>query len=760
MLLWGIGGIGCFTPNVAAALPEGRVAEMVSPLYKGGYGTRGGVVAMAPDGERVAFMSIGAFAGAPSHAAYSGYLSRRGGSGWLTVSLLPPASIAPLLTLGAPIDFSEDLVSSLSLTILSPYGDGGGEGGASQAGIQAEFLLHSSDASDVPSGFSVACGPLETLQKQHFNPGYLGASGDLSHIVFRTDKENPLLEAANKGGEGGNELYDLMDSSGAGASCLRLVAVNDAGEEIDPYCPVLLGNEGSGIGSEFNAVAAGGREIFFTTNVVRTSAHGGECDLTRPSETHPNNPALVFARMDGQNTLLVSAPVSGLCVESAPCHSASPARAEFQGANEQGTRVFFTTVQPLVSGDVDGGTDLYMAVIGCPGGEGEACEPAARRVTGMVQVSHDGNVNEAADVQGVVAISPDGSRVYFVARGVLSEGSNVEGVAPVAGADNLYVYDTTSGGPPVFVADLCSGPRLSGVVRDGRCATTLGGGEGENDSLLWIRPESAKAQTAGAGRFLLFSSYGRLLANDTDTTADVYRYDAVTGRLDRVSGGEGGYDANGNDSMFNAELPLLVEDPSGSSGAAVYRQHEMSSRAISEDGTRVLFTSASRLSPRALDGLANVYEWHKEEGSSEGVVSMVSTGSSGLPEEEAVISPSGRDVFFQTSSGLVAQDLDGATDIYDMRLGGGFPEPPAPRQPCSSDACQGPLSSPAPLLIPGGSASQPAGENLPVPKPKARAKAKKAKHKSKSARGKQRGRKANRALRSRAGDRTRGRGGR
>ena len=59
-------------------------------------------------------------------------------------------------------------------------------------------------------------------------------------------------------------------------------------------------------------------------------------------------------------------------------------------------------------------------------------------------------------------------------------------------------------------------------------------------------------QTTGDGGFLVFTSYGQLSAGDTDTAQDVYRYDAESGALDRVSVGEDGYDANGNNDAFNA----------------------------------------------------------------------------------------------------------------------------------------------------------------------------------------------------------------
>ena len=99
-------------------------------------------------------------------------------------------------------------------------------------------------------------------------------------------------------------------------------------------------------------------------------------------------------------------------------------------------------------------------------------------------------------------------------------------------------------------------------------------------------------------------------------------------------------------------------------------------------------------------------------------MSLVSTGSAVEPVEHVLISPSGRDIFFQTVQGIVPQDTDGAPDVYDARLGGGFPPPAAERQPCASDACQGALTNPAPLLVPG-SVSQAPGGNLPAPRAKA-----------------------------------------
>jgi len=301
--------------------------------------------------------------------------------------------------------------------------------------------------------------------------------------------------------------------------------------------------------------------------------------------------------------------------------------------------------------------------------------------------------------------------VYFVARGVLGEGPNVQGQVPIRGADNLYVYDVLTG-RVAFIADLCLGPGASGVVEDVRCPANLGEGNfggTRNDTKLWTSEGEtrAHAQTAGVdGGFLVFRSYGQLVAGDTDTTSDIYRYDAETGVLERVSVGEDGYGSNGNNNAFDAEI--------GSERqwlGLVQEQYAMHSRAVSEEGSRIVFTTAEPLSPGATNGLENAYEWHQEPGASEGEVSLISSGSGSQSVNDVVISADGKNVFFLTSQGLVAQDTDGAPDVYDARLGAGFPAQAAPPQECSGDACQGPLTNPAPLLVPG-SVSQAPGENL------------------------------------------------
>jgi hypothetical protein len=689
------GALACFASS-ASALPNGRLYEMVSPVYKAGYGVSE-TVAVAPGGESLVFTSLGGFDGILSGSEFGAndYLAQRGSSGW---------AISPLRPLyGEVADVSSDLLYVLANAPLGP--DAGVVKSASE---EDEFLLHDLEAPNTAESWDVFGGVvLKPVNGETGSELEDGASPELCHVVLRG--EGPLTEEARKTA---GQIYDLNRGCDGEQPSLGLVGVrNKSGvhnepEPINRGCEVELGlASGTYAGSAnkeqesgFNAIAANGREIFFTAAIP------GNAECSRDIQ--------LYVRLGGAKTLEVSRPLNGgACVGGGvsgevPCQGAGErANAFFKGASEDGSKVFFTTREPLTGEATGGGSDLYMATIGCPAGE-PGCEMAKREVTALTRVSRDLTAGQAAEVQGVVKIAPNGGRVYFVAHGVLSD-ANAEGHAPVAGADNLYVYDSTTQ-TMAFVADLCSGPALSGAIEDIHCPADIEAGGPRSDDHLWgSLPE---AQTAGSeGGVLVFTSYGQLTTDDRDNAKDVYRYEAATGRLERVSIGEAGADANGNDSAFGASIAI------GFMGGddTVVLQQEMKARAISEDGTRIVFTSAGPLSPQATNGTANVYEWH------DGSVSLISSGTAEEADEEAVISPSGRDIFFNTTQGLVPQDTQGDRDIYDAHECSAqapcFSPSPVEREPCSGDACQGSLTNPAPLLVPG-SFSQAPGGNFPPPK--------------------------------------------
>jgi hypothetical protein len=694
------------TAAPALALPEGRHYELVSPPYKGGYGAKH-IEAVAPDGESVAFISNGAFAGAPSSDAFNEYVARRGASGWSTAPMVASAALAPNPE-------TRDVSSTLG-TALAFGKTGGPNEVATFNGTEEAFLLHSTDSPDTQANWEVAGKVIETLGKEYFVATYEGGSADFCHLFFHEGGGAGHSFAPEAFGMAAEGVYELDRGCGGEPVSVRLLGLDNEGKPVVPSCQAELGFgtgpfAGPGVASAFNAISQGGGEVFFTTG----SAQGSGC-----GQVHQ-----LFVRLGGERTLEVSKPLGEECRKGAPaevpCEGApGRASAHFVGASRNGSRVFFTTTAPLTGGKEEG-KNLYMASIGCPSAEGEACvvagEAANTTVTSLVQVSHDPNVGGAAGVQGVVRLAPDGSRVYFVAAGDLLSGAEratlqSEGrPVPHLGADNMYLYERDARFPEghmSFIADLCSGLESSGSVSDLRCPST------GSDSELWGHVQNGEVQTAGVdGRFLVFSTSAQLVSGDTDQAQDVYRYDAETGALERVSVGEGGHDANGNGS-YGATIKA---GHFGTTTTTVRDEYEMDNRAVSEDGSRIVFTSAEPLSENAINHLENAYEWHKEPGWSEGRVSLVSTGSATEPLSDVTISPAGNDVFFVTSQGLVPQDTDGAPDVYDARLGAGFPPAPAEEEECSGDACQGPLTNPAPLLVPG-SVSQPAGGNFPAPAP-------------------------------------------
>ena len=187
-------------------------------------------------------------------------------------------------------------------------------------------------------------------------------------------------------------------------------------------CGTTLGVREAGHSDVYNAVSSSGDTVFFT-------AHSGPCERSGVEGAGPKVSEL-YARIDGTTTVAVSEPALSVpgrqctkeCLEAQEGEDGFERHAGyFAGASEDGSKVFFTTDQPLVNEDKGTNEDLYM----------EEIEGAS--VKRLVQVSHDPNAGQAAEVQGVARVSEDGSHIYFVAKGILTQGPNREGREPVGG---------------------------------------------------------------------------------------------------------------------------------------------------------------------------------------------------------------------------------------------------------------------------------------------------------------------------------------
>jgi hypothetical protein len=414
----------------------------------------------------------------------------------------------------------------------------------------------------------------------------------------------------------------------------------------------------------------------------------------------------------------------------------------FWTASSDGSRVLFTDENRLTNSSkaAPGAPDLYEYDLQAPEGE---------RLTDLsvpVKGTGDGNV------QGVMGASQDGSYVYFVADGTLTEGPNPEGKEPVPGEPNAYLYHA---GKTVFVATLASGDDEYNYYNPAENPQ-----EGD-----WQADVSRRtAEVAPDGEYLAFMSERPLTGYDNvlDGTSltEVYRYDAtanggagaltcascnpsgeppVASRIAEFGGSSGAIRET-----HGSFLPTSENDVGGSHYGAAGAGDQR--RVISEDGGRVFFDSIEPLVPQVSNGYLDVYEWEAPgEGSCNAQVASPVTGgctfvlSGGQDEENSYLidaSSSGSDVFFVSRAQLVTGARGQADVVYDARVGGVVPPEPVS---CSGTSCQGvppapPIfSTPASVTFdgPGNFPPPPTPAVVkpkPKPKPKNCAKGKKLAH--------------------------------
>ncbi len=176
--------------------------------------------------------------------------------------------------------------------------------------------------------------------------------------------------------------------------------------------------------------------------------------------------------------------------------------------------------------------------------------------------------------------------------------------------------------------------------------------------------------------------------------------------------------------LFNAqtrELSCLSCSPSGekpTSGGSLTPLVETSDayqlRIISQDGLRVFFESEEGLVPQDTNGTTDVYEWERDGAGScrfsDGCIYLLSSGTSRSPSFLLDASASGSDVFFITAAQLVGRDENDVYDVYDARVGVTSPSsPPA----CTGTGCQGVPASP-PVFATPASATYAGPGNFPA----------------------------------------------
>jgi hypothetical protein len=330
--------------------------------------------------------------------------------------------------------------------------------------------------------------------------------------------------------------------------------------------------------------------------------------------------------------------------------------ASFQRASADGSKVFFLDPSALTA-DAEAGTpNLYEYDV------------ASGHLTDLTP----SGAEPTPSVQNVVGISEDGSSVYFLAAGVLTGTErNSQGAQAQAGEPNLYLRHA---GATAFIATL-------------------------SESDTYLHPYYFASVSAN-GKFVAFASVNSLtgydnlypgagecpnpFTNHNSHCSEVFEYGAESGQLSCASCNPSGAPPG----------QAVYVQPDGyyayTGSSETWQVHDVS------DSGGVFFTTGDALLPQDTNGVRDVYEYEN------GQEHLISTGSSLDASYFINATPSGNDVFFQTSQSLVRADgAQGTLSLYDARVGGGFPEPP-PLPPCEGEeACHGGPVGPPAVSSPG-----------------------------------------------------------
>jgi hypothetical protein len=468
--------------------------------------------------------------------------------------------------------------------------------------------------------------------------------------VVKVSNHRPTIPAPSPAAPGGNaptasakastwelktRLYDLHDGQ------LELAGILPNGEPNPENS--AAGTLGDGVrlreSTLEHAVSEDGSRIFWTSTNSDINAAG---------------PGQIYARVDGAETVPVSAAAEALSGSS---------ESLFWTAAADGSAALFSTGN-FGPENLSSDADLY---------EFDVDSETTRLI--------------AEHSPGVLGASEDLSRIYFVSTDELAEGA-------VAGKWNLYLEED---GAKRLVAILSADDEELHVV-----------------GISPIRPFPVRrtSRVSADGRQIAFEALASLTGYDNVDPAsgkrftEVFHYDAEAGKLSCVSCNPSGARPSGIPipSPYDSAEDELKHELSFNSrfgeAAALptWEREQHAAQVLSEDGNRVFFHSREALVIGDVNGIRDVYEWEApgtgscEAASAEyvaqngGCVYLISTGKSKQLSEFLDASADGGDVFISTTSGIDPRD-EGLIDIYDARVGGGFPGP-APKPECAGDSCQ------------------------------------------------------------------------
>jgi hypothetical protein len=643
-------------------LPNCRAFEMTSPEDKNGGevmpdSTR---TQAASDGNAIALASTVGFGDVRGMGIASQYLAERstaaepGNNGWIVHAITPRQDPVSMKYPGAGYEpqyavlspsLSSGVFQSVSPLTEDPY-------------VQEVADLYTRDdlAAAGEGTYALASGcavceettvPVPPYPEGLYYaavPGVAGVSADNSVVLF----DSMLRLASGSNGDSGinNPTSDVFVSEHGHTRLVGVVPASGS-ECADPACVVPPGSSGAGQGVDLQGMGS-------------HLPHALSADGSRAIFTSHGIPYLRNLAAEPETTVQLNA-----SERSTPDPGAS-GTATYWDASADASRIFFTSPDKLTDDDESSSSDLYMW---------EAAPDAEGHHLTRISVQDPSQGNSASAMQ-VIGVSEDGHYVYFIDDAQLVAGE------PSPGGYGIYLWHdgpgTQQGGELRYIGPI---PGPNAILSD-----NAPGGSTHQE---------IDARVSADGRHLLFSAINGagLLSRYGGTDYDhghcnfgglggagcreLYLYDAEANQLQCATCRPDGMAATASPEV-NASYGY------GYSKVTVHRNDPLSA-----NGRYVFFSTVEPLVEADSNGISDAYEYD----SSTGQVHLLSTGQGADPSYFMDASSSGHDAFFATRERLVGWDTDKGYDVYDVRIEGGFPEPPLLPPSCQGDACQPPATA-------------------------------------------------------------------
>jgi hypothetical protein len=661
----------------ATQLPDCRAYELVSPVKKGGGDVMGDTtrVRSSADGDALQFSSLVAFADPQGTTIGIDYIARRAAAGWNTHAITPAQEPFSFIDLAAGAgdnsyvgEFSSDLSKGVFLSPSPLTADEPNVADLRNIYLRTDLL--SSGPGDYtllgnclapPAGPCASplspAGPTEQA-------GFAGASADFSRIIFESP-QNLTLDAAGTL----PKLYEWEEGT------VRLAGILPDAACATPPCPAESSAAGKG-------AATFSRQGRYTDGTI--SDDGSRVLFTSPVNEQSNGTADsdLYLRSDHAETVQVNAEERTVAPDPP-----APAPASFEVATPDLSQIFFVSKEQLTDDDDNGVLDIFRY---------DATKPASDPHN-LTRLSLDTEPDDGSGgMEGVIGVSDAGDYVYFIAANQYVD-DGVPGATehPCAGTVQgcIFVWhdgvirevtglNSSEGGAAIGGEwSVSGGQKLGRVTPDGTHLLFVS----EGPTMEAPYDHGDQCQGTNSGGLLGFFN------GNTPECLEMYVYDANAnggaGQLLCASCNPGGTHTSATEAGYNYRL-----------GASASSRSSHLNHPLSADGRFVFFSTGEALVPAdSTNGTYDVYEFDTASGQQR----LLSSGTDPDGSFFLEASPDGEDVFIRTRARLVGWDTDRQFDVYDVRLGGGFPEPVVPTAPCSADSCQGSFSVPSAATSPG-----------------------------------------------------------